>query len=619
MPKLTDQQLQTYFASAINDSNFQLIDPNGVSVLANGNRHPIYAETVLQYHPLKIHADGLFPKAMISERRPSESSDILLYRQKTYKAVTKLPLSKVLTSLSKIRRSPDWMINFPTDKVPAKLSATPDDTLESYCNTYLPGYGNITDWIFSILLKQNAIDPNALVAVLPLDNLVGNEFYKPVPIIFNSDHVLEFSEEKQFSILQSRLKVDVAMDGGVVNYKTGFRFYYIDDKEVVIYDQTSGGYTPVLTIAHTLKKMPVFKVKAEVYKNYDNMIVNKSRLDAMTAFLDEAACEYSDYKGSKIQHLYPLFWYYQNRDCNACNGHGKKTDDKKCEDCDGTGKVKFSPFAHLQLQPPALGEQGTPNPPAGFIARDVAILKLQDESVEKNNFKALAAINMQFLDQTPLNISGDAKNVDREELNNFVYNFAEDLIATADRTIYWINEWRYSFFVPGDSERRAMLPNIPVPQNFDLLPSGYLIDEITKMRAQKVNPFLLAKLEEQLAEKKFYNEPKLKEVVKLFFELDPLPGVNIDDKMTMLQNKGITQVDFVLSNYMAQFIKKSLEDDPAFVDKKYDEQMAALTKLAKAKIAENDQAAQMIDQQKQAIIDEMKKAGGTVPAGGGGQ
>lgn len=616
MPKISPQLLQTYFAGAVDYTQIRNTTDESVYALMHaGNRHPVYAETVLQYHPLKIHADGEFPMAMISERRPSESVDILEYRKKTYKAITKLPVSKVLNSLSKIRRSPDWMIQFKEGTSPARI--IPEETLEHYLN-HLPNYGNITDWIFGNLLKQNAIDANAVILVLPLNNPVINEYYKPVPIIFNSDHVLEFSEKKQIAILQSRIKVNINLEGGAINYNSGFRFYYVDDKEVIIYDQTATGYAPTFQIQHNLGRMPAFKLKGETYKHYDDLVVNKSRLDAMVPFLDEAACEYSDLKGSKIQHLFPLFWYYQNKDCNSCSGNGKKpttNGEVACSDCDGSGKVKFSPFAHLQVNPPALGESGTPSPPAGYVTRDTAILELQDKSVDKNNFKALAAINMQFLDQTPLNISGDAKNVDREELNNFVYNFAEDLIASADKTIYWINEWRNAGIVEDEEDRLAMLPSIPVPQNFDLLPSGYLIDEITKARTQKVNPFLLAMLETQLAQKKFYNEPELAGTVKLFFDLDPLPGVGTDEKMTMLSNKGITIHDFVISCNLPQFIKKAIDNDPKFCDKKFEEQQKILSEYAEEKIKSNDEAATMIDAAKQKIIDEQMKNSSTDPAG----
>lgn len=617
MPKISDDILQQYFDGAATEPNISAYYMNnygnvieGGTMVQTGLRHSTFMETVLQYYPLKIHADGEFPTAMIVHRRPSETEEILLYRKQTYKPITKLPVSKVISSLTKIRRSPDWAINFDPESVPKKIIE--EETLESYITNNIPGYGSITDWAFNILLKQNAIDANALVAVLPMEALQTNVYAKPVPLIFNSDHVLEYSEDNQMAILKSRRKIEYQLENG--NFNSGHRFYYIDDKEFAVYEQSKDGYVMVSQQAHNLGKMPVFKLRGEAFKSYDNTIVNRSRLDAMIPFLDEAACEYSDLKGSKIQHLYPLFWYYQNKNCDACKGAGEipgQDGKTQCSHCNGTGKIKFSPYAHIQVDPPAVGQTAPPSPPAGYIQRDTEILNLQEKSVDANIFKSLSAINMQFLDQTPLNISGEAKAVDREELNNFVYNFAEDLIASIDRTIYWINEWRYGYIVPDAKERQAMLPTIPVPMNFDLLPANYLMDEITTARKNSVNPFLLATLEQQLAVKKFYNEPELAETIKLYFELDPLCGLTIDEKTTLRGNDAITEEDFVISSYMAPFIRRAMIDDPQFLKKSYDEQMAAMKKMAAEKIKINDAASQMIQQQKdrQNILNEMNGAG----------
>ena len=49
-----------------------------------GKRHQFYAETVKQYHSIKTHALGEFPKELISERRPGESETIKKYREKIY-------------------------------------------------------------------------------------------------------------------------------------------------------------------------------------------------------------------------------------------------------------------------------------------------------------------------------------------------------------------------------------------------------------------------------------------------------------------------------------------------------------------------------------------------------
>ncbi len=587
MPKISDDKLKEYFSSA-------------------GGFNPIYTDTVKLYNDLKVHAEGIFPGELIARRRPSETDEILAYREKTYEPITKLPLSKAINCYSKIRRSPDWMISFPGG-VPARI---PDEeTLENYCTYNLPGFVSITNWTFDILLPQNLIDANALIAVIPLENIDPNQpvFSKPVPILFNSDQVMFYSETEKYCVLRSRIRNNYL--DATNAYQQGERYYYIDEVEIIIYEQGKEGYVPIFNQLNTIGKFPVFKVRSESYKQFDNVSINRSRLHAMVPFLNKAAAGDSDLEGSKIQHLYPLFWYFQNKDCKSCKGAGERPSDDgpvNCTSCGGSGKIKFSPYAHIQVDPAEMGKQSNPIPPAGYVTRDTAILELQEKIVEKNNYKALAAINMQFLDQSPLSISGDAKQVDREELNNTVYNTAEDLVATIDKVLYFINEWRFIYIIKEENKRKEMLPNIPVPQNFDLLPSDYLMEELAKAKTNKANPFLLASLEQEIAVKKFYNNPELSETINLYFALDPLPGISVDEKMSLVSNDAITKEDFVISSYMAQFIRRALISDKDFASKPYDDQMEVLKGYAEEKIKITDAAGQMIDKQKEQVLLEMK-------------
>lgn len=596
MPKISKEDLTRYFTSG-------------------GNMYPLYTDTVEKYLELKVHAEGIFPEKLLAKRRPSESLEIMQYRRDTYQPVTKLPVSKVISSFGKIRRSADWAIAYP-EKLPAQV--TQEESLAVYCSNNMPGFGNLENWTFSILLKQNLIDSNALIAVIPISVVKDNEYAKPVPLLFNSDHVIAFDEQNQYAVLKSRKKVNYLDINN--NNTMGDRFYYIDDKEVIIFDQGPGGYVEIFRQVNTMGKMPVWKVRGDLLHQYDNMVLNQSRLHAMVPFLNKAAAGDSDLDGSKIQHLYPLFWYIQSEECTSCKGAGtipaKTSGEKatKCDECKGKGKLVFTPFSHLAVSSADIGKQQMPVPPAGFVERDTKILELQEGIVEKNNLKALSAVNMQFLDQTPLSISGDAKQVDREELNNTVYTVAEDIVYSVEKVVYFINEWRYSFIVPNETARKEMLPNIATPENFDLLPEDYLVKEITDAKGGNINPLIIAQLQQQLAQKKFYNNPKLIENLSLYFDLDPLAGMSSDDKLTALTNEGITKQDYVISNYMPQFIRRALIDNKDFVAKSYDDKMVILAKYADEKITSIDKSAKLIQDRKQKVMNELKAQQSVAPA-----
>jgi hypothetical protein len=440
-------------------------------------------------------------------------------------------------------------------------------------------------------------------------------------MVFNSDKVFYCEEGADYAILESYERSSLTPYDPDKKLTAGSVYYVITTTEYAKWEQSpTGDYQRTQYLFHGKNELPVFKIKGQFLKQKENTIINESRISGMVPALDEAAREYSDLQAAKVQHMYPLFWYYQSKACQSCDGTGKvaaPTGVQKCDTCKGSGKIKFSPYAHLEVEPPKIGDTATPNPPAGYIGRDVEIIKHQEESVKNHLFDALAAVNMQFLDQTPLNISGDAKNVDREELNNFVYSISEDLVATMDMVYYWINEWRYAVIVPDKDKRQAMLPKISVPQNFDLLPSDYLIDEITKGKNAKANSFIVQTMEREYAVKKFYNNPDLVEYINLYYDLDPLPGIEVSDKESLFLAKGITQLDLVISTYLAHFIRRALIEDEGFCDKPFEDKMKIITDFAQEKIDANDAAAQV----KQQLLAEQMAAAG-MPAGGqqgGGQ
>ncbi len=564
--------------------------------LQGGKKHKLYDETKKLADNMCLHLNKVFPKELIEERRPAESTEVHAYRQKIYRSKTLNPPQKVLNSLGKIRRSKDWMIKFPEN---TNATITEEETLESYCTLNYPNYGSIEQWAFSELIKTQGTDANAYIAVIPQQfEIDGSDHFKPVAMIFQSEQVLYPPDKGDFCVLKSTDKVDLADDKGNVSYNEGSVYYVINTAVIRRYEQTTAGMNfRLIENKNPFGEIPVFKIKAVSKVQKDNSNIQITRLDPMIESLDEAAREYSDLQGVKVQHANPLFWYIQSEECNTCKGLGKVQEGTgvdrctlTCKKCEGTGKLKFSPYVSLAVKPASLGQQNVPTPPAGYVQRDVEVMKYLGESVKGHLFDALASVNFQFLDQTPLSISGDAKNVDREELNNFVYSFAEDMIWSIEKVIYWINEWRYYISVVDKRARRAMLPKIPTPENFDLLPSEYLIDEISKAKTSKINPDLIAALEKDFAAKKFYNKPEVSERLSLAFELNPLPGISDDEKMTRLSNKGITLQDYVISSNIEQFVKRALQEETDFLKKKWTEQVKVMEKYAIEKVKQNTAA-----------------------------
>jgi hypothetical protein len=199
---------------------------------------------------------------------------------------------------------------------------------------------------------------------------------------------------------------------------------------------------------------------------------------------------------------------------------------------------------------------------------------------------------MQFLMQTPLNQSGLAKEVDRDELNTFVYNVAEDLVYIMDELYRIICDYRYGLQVQDKNTRADMLPTVAVPEKFDILSSTYLADEVKSAKDSKLNGVIVSQLELEYCSKKFYNNPEVKQELVCQMRLDPMIGATEDEKMLRLQNGGVTKEDYVLSCNIVPFVKKAMQKDKDFISKDYDAQMTIVRNYAN----------EIINAQKKSII-----------------
>lgn len=550
-------------------------------------KSPIYDEAVKHYNNLRIHADGEYPKDLIDERRPHESDYVQAYRKKIYKAITKETIGAPIQSTSKIRRSTDWSIKYSAD-VPPRIQD--GESLEDYCEKKFPYYGSLTNWVFSVLHKNYFIDPNAVILVMPMNTPKDNEYLKPYPIVFNSPNVLDY-REGEFAILSY----------GKTEKKQKEQWYVVTTDEIVVYEKQKDKYSPVSTYKHNLGYVPVVKIRAVFKESIERYSLFESRLSTMLPRLDEAVREYSDQQANIVNHLFPERWEFATQPCDGCandsgistgkikvetGGGVKKTYKMQdCAKCGGSGLITTSgPYKKFVVRGAKenMGEQPTPLPPFGYVQKDTGIIEAVDKRIEFHQYKSLCSINMQFLMQTPLNQSGLAKEVDRDELNNFVYSCAEDIVCVMDGIYKVICDYRYQLIIPNETERHKMLPDVAVPEKFDILSSTYLADEVKAAKESKLSGVIISALELEYCSKKFYNNPEIRDEMSLVIQLDPMVGVTSEeDKMVRLQNGGVTDEDYVLSCNIVPFVKRAMMKEKDFASKGYDEKMDIVRAYAK--------------------------------------
>lgn len=553
---------------------------------AIGGNYPNKLECMRLAKALSVHANGEMPEDVILGRRPHESDEIKEYRKKIYVPKTKNPISKVIHSLEKIRRAQDWNIQYNADAKQSQVAE--DEELEKYCEQKYPSFTSITNWAFSELLRNSLIDANGIVAVV-LEDIPKNksEYCKPIAKFFECSQIIEYVED-DYVVLKSKDVTSYAVNAGKgKRYLTNGAIYYVLTKnEYIKYEQTGGKqYTVKDIYKHNIGKLPAWKVGGLFKARKNNDTIYESRLAGMVPDLDEAAREYSDLQAEIVQHIHSERYAYTSTECPDCIGTGHITgkDGKKvqCPRCGGTGHIlNKSPYGDLLIDAARAGELQVPTPPVGYIQKGTEIAKLQDERVRNHIKDALAAVNMEFLAETPIDQSGVAKAYDANELNNFVNAVAEDLVRNLDNVYFFINEYRYIHVVPQLEKRKAMLPSINVPTKFDIANTTLLMQELQGAKQAEVNPETMRVLETNYAKMQFNTQPEVSDKLQAIFDLDPLFGIKDEDKMTMLQNGGITELSYIISCNIHAFVTRAVFENKDFYSWDFKKKMDKLTEYA---------------------------------------
>lgn len=554
-------------------------------------RHEFYKEAVELYQGLECHFEGEAPKKLIKDRRPAESENVWRYRETIYQSMTKPILSRVYNSLQKIRKSPDWVVKFSSDVPP---SIADQERPEQYLNVNQPMYGSITNWAFNYLLRPYLMDANGFVAVQPFQMIVPetNEYVKPVPVIYDADDIMD-TVYGQYLIAKSNEKVQVKLRNGSREGSV----YYVYTTTVIqrwVEDASKSGFALDREYVHNLGYVPVHQTYGVVIDSNMNGILAESRLQPMVPNLNEMAREYSDLQAEVVQHIHSTPWYYAAVDCTSCKGSGQVAIENSapipCTSCNGSGKkkIQFNSYEAIVLPPPQPGDTaGLPTPPAGYIQKDTTIAELQDKRCDAHGFKALASMNMQFLDSSPLNQSGLAKEVDRDELQNTVHSIAEDIVRLCDFVAQTTIDMRYGVVVADREARKKLYPVIPVPEKYDLLTTNVQVDALQKLTTAGVDKGIIKAAQIDLVNKMFNASAETKNRIVLEMELDPLNGFKADEITTAQTFGAVSDVDAVIHFKIGSFIDRAMQEHSDFMSKSRTDQMQIITAYAQEQVAQS--------------------------------
>ena len=552
------------------ENKYTIIDAN---IVYDVSRKPHIEDE--EYTNFLYYSDGEYPRKLIDEVRPNEHLIVKEYRKKTYEPVFSEVYDRVLNALNKIQRADGYFLKFPQEPF-SKIAK--DEDLETYLTKNFTASKSLMNWAFQVGLKQYTIDANGVIIVWA-EQTEPTEYKKPKPYVINSSKI-------------------------VYHYEGNSIIYKDDDDHNVYYSidkiswskwrkkRKGNGFDLVEETFHGLGVFPGFTIGGVVEEEEELGREYQSRLKAMLPWLNVATVEFSDLRAEITQHIHSTVWIYQDEQCQSCNGQGftfnKEQEKVPCTNskCKG-GQIPTSPYETIRVRPAktTMGEVPAPTPPAGYIQKQTEIAELQDKRINEMRYRALAAINMQFLEAQPAAQSGVAKAYDRDETNNTFYGVAVDLGTIMTNIAYLCAKWRYNALYD-DATIKTMVPVCVVPNQFDILGSQLILEEIKAAKDSGLNDSVLSAQELEYIVKRFPNDIEMQNMLRDSFNLDPASGKTQEEIALLVSNKLMSKTDAVISTYIQDFVKRAYAENPNFNDLKTAQQQAVLNTFAVEKLKE---------------------------------
>lgn len=552
----------------------------------NPLRHENYQASKEHAEEMGVHINGDSPGALLDDYRPNESTETHEYRLKIYQPITKSKAKKVINVISRIKNSKNFKIVWKEDR-PRPNLISDENSLEVYTTKKFPLFKSFQEWVFTVVLKQDLADPNAVIAWRPVGT-DESDFRTPFGFIFQSEDVWDYKVDEYYTLLTKEKSLvqrgkEMVLEGNVINVYTRseiLEFRQVGKIEKKIYEIS-------VLFKYDWDIPPVVRMKGEYVE--DTFFLYESFISGILPFWNDAIREYSDKQATFVNHVFPERVEMEVECTNeACKG-GKVTLTAKNEDgntkvvvcslCGGSGWVQArSPFTNVTVRhKKALDENDPVFPGVEYIQKDTASTELLVKDIQNLITDGFAALNMEFLSDVPLNQSGKAKEVDRMELSSFLQQISDNLFEIKRKSYFFINLWRYGTIL-NEKELEENLPEIIKPTSFDLVTSDDLIAKINAVKES--SPQVASMLESDLTEKQFPNDPDKRNFAKAVQKLDPMPNMTLEDKNMAFQAKTVTQEDFIISVNIVPFVRRLIEENEDFFNLKLPEKMELLKTLA---------------------------------------
>lgn len=528
-----------------------------------------YKEAVEYHERLEVHTDGetdsSYAVALLHTQRPNEPKAVLDYRIANLDAITTGAYGKVSNVLSAIWSPEGYNVAFP----PMPASVT--DTAEIYLTKRIDG-GSIMDWGKSVLIHESLSDPNGYVVAIPMPARRENGWAEVRLQIFESEDVMH---REGFMLLNER--------EGVV--------LYIDARSM--WRVTKQADKAIWDLLHESEDDALYAHPLPHRREGDE---RRSFIHAAIPHWEKALKRDTDLTALEVKYSFPRHWI-GTMTCSAkgcMNGkvHTPITDafgtrtgtsEETCVVCAGTGIQRADdPYGAYQIDFSDPKLEKMPAPPLGFVTPPTETLDYMNKRVKECIDEGFSALNMDFLRrEEKAGESGEAKEIARQELTNFLLDFSNAVFGIVDWACKQVVMLRYGAAYPSAWQDYA--PVWTPPSYFGIISPDTAIGRIEKASTAKMDGYTLSLMGADFAELEFGADSMQAAIQRAKAELDPLVAMTSDEIMAKYAD--IRPEDLHINANLHRLILDALDENANWLQQPRKAKMAWLLAEAKKEMA----------------------------------
>jgi len=533
----------------------------------------IYADTIRERNSVAVHAEAdQFPYEILRSKAPNQQPEEWEYQKGLYEPTTNTEWNRALNRTKAVANSQNYSIEWPNPEQ------------KEYFYGLYPEYYSIEAFFFDIVRERKINYPNQLLVVCP--------DYMPMKTVYNEDG------EEYDIVDQSELIAPIAKiydEKYIVGYKANeyaliwngkdsdkMTFKYIDKQgifEAFVNGKDDKGnltFEVVETFRHGWGYLPAWKLGGKPIMDDGEVLYRSSFSDAIPHLNTVIRLE-SNLMMSTYRLAFPIIIAVVDRcDAAGCEGGQVWTADQgkytTCGKCNGSGKnLNHSPTGIYEVAATTrMGEANTlaMSPPVQFAAPPSEILKYTSEQIES---RRRSAFGMFFEPEQANSATATGKQIEKEEWQTFMVQFARELFALMDMSIEAIGHMRY-----GAAFEK---PSIQVPTSFNFRSYEDITNEIGTAKDQSMPDSALASLLYQYIGTRFNASPKVEQMIKLQIKLDRLWSKD-DITVRGMLGSTATEAEVILHNSFVTILNQAYEENENFDDLSTAEQRAILLGIA---------------------------------------